>query len=101
MCSKALKLSKQGDRAERPADLPGALAELQRVGMLLPVPEGPQPCDRLEKRQPLCSIWRKDPGNFIISRAFPEWPWWWIWPTREPFLTVNEMLERGTLRRTG
>ena len=94
-----LKLRERGDRADRPPDWRGALAELKRVGMLLPVPEGPQPCDLLEKREPVSAIWRKDVCNFIISRAFPDWPWWWIWPMREPFLTVNEMLERGTIAR--
>jgi len=85
-----LNLCEKGDRAERAPDLPGALAELKRVGMLLPVPEGPQACDHLEQRGPLSGI---------ISRAFPDWPWWWIWPTREPFLTVAEMLERGRITR--
>ncbi len=96
----ALKLREKGDRAECAPDLAGALAELKRVGMLLPVPEGPQPCDQLEQREPVSGLWRKDAGNFIISRAFPDWPWWWIWPTREPFLTAYEMLERGRVARS-
>lgn len=96
----ALRLRDKGDRADRPPDLEGALDELKQAGMLLPVPEGPEACDILEKREPISAIWRKDCCDFIISRAFPEWPWWWIWPTRQPFLTVNEMLKRGRITRS-
>lgn len=89
----ALRLWGKTDRADRTPDLLSAMEDLTRAAMLLPAYHGPPHCPKPPKREPISAIWRKNCCDFCISRVFPDWPWWWLWPTRElPQLSVNEML---------
>lgn len=77
---RALILGGQGDKAREPFDLEGALTELLRAAQAAPCHKGPPP--KPWPRQPISALWNRHPLSFCYSHVFPEWPWWWLWPTR-------------------
>ena len=90
----ALPVNRRGEKARRPVALDGALADLTRAAMRMVCHEGPPDCDNETPAQPISALWSAHPLDLCLTRVFPDWPWWWIWPTKPlPEVPLRQILD--------